>query len=129
MFGYKRAAAAVLSLERPVADLVRPDGTLEKIPGIGPASTRVILEVLATGGSPTVEDVVARSDKAADVRRRRGLRANFLSRAETLRVLRDPGLVGPTVSEYRGDLQMHSEWSDGATDPRGDHRGLSGARL
>ena len=33
MFGYKRAAAAVLSLDRSVADLLRPDGTLEKIPG------------------------------------------------------------------------------------------------
>jgi hypothetical protein len=48
-FGYKRAAAAVLTLERPLSDLLQPDGTLVRIPGIGPASTRVILEVLQTG--------------------------------------------------------------------------------
>jgi putative hydrolase len=115
MFGYKRAAAAVLSLEQPLEHFVRPDRTLEKIPGIGPASTRVILEVLATGGSPTVEEAVASSSKRADIERRRGLRQHFLSRAETIRILNDGTLGGPTRSEYRGDLQMHSEWSDGST--------------
>ena len=34
MFGYKRAAAAVLSLEQPLTNLVQPDRTLPKIPGI-----------------------------------------------------------------------------------------------
>ena len=29
-------------------------------------------------------------------------------------VLRDPTLGGPTLADYRGDLQMHSEWSDGS---------------
>jgi hypothetical protein len=48
-FGYKRAAAAVLGLEEPLTNLVQQDGTLPRIPGIGPASTRVILEVLDTG--------------------------------------------------------------------------------
>ena len=43
MFGYKHAAAAVLSLDDSLENLVRPDRTVEKIPGIGPASTRVIL--------------------------------------------------------------------------------------
>ena len=112
-FGYKRAAVAVLSLEQPLSDLVRPDRTLPRIPGIGPASTRVIMEVLETGGSPSVEDAVAACGRAADIRRRRELRANFLSRAEVLRVLRDRSLNGPTEADYRGDLQMHSEWSDG----------------
>jgi histidinol phosphatase-like PHP family hydrolase len=114
MFGYKRAAAAVLSLDESLEHLVRPDGTLEKIPGIGPASTRVILEVLQTGGSPTVEDAVSTSPKRADIERRRLLRAHFFSRAEVLRILRDDTLAGPDPSDYRGDLQMHSEWSDGA---------------
>jgi len=71
MFGYKRAVAAVLSLDESLKDLVRPDRTLEKIPSVGPASTRVILEVLETGGSPTVEDAVATSAKRADIERRR----------------------------------------------------------
>ena len=47
MFGYKRAAAAIFSLDRPLSDLVGPDGALPRIPGIGPGSTRVIREVLA----------------------------------------------------------------------------------
>jgi histidinol phosphatase-like PHP family hydrolase len=112
MFGYKRAAAAVLALEQPLTELVR-NRTLPRIAGIGPASTRVILEVLETGTSRTVEEAVARSEKAADIERRRKLRGFFLSRAEVMRILGDTGFDGPRVAEYRGDLQMHSEWSDG----------------
>jgi hypothetical protein len=43
----------------------------------------------------------------------RALRSHFLSRAEVLRILRDPASTDPTRADYRGDLQMHSEWSDG----------------
>jgi putative hydrolase len=114
MFGYKRAAAAVLALEEPLTSLTLPGRRLARIPGIGPASERVILEVLESGTSPTAEAAVARSGRADDVARRRGLRGQFLSRAEVLRVLRDPRFVGPVVDDYQGDLQMHSEWSDGA---------------
>jgi putative hydrolase len=114
MFGYKRAAAAVLALEQPLTNLVGPGRRLERIPGIGPASERVILEVLEGGTSPTADDAVARSDRVADITRRRGLRGQFLSRAEVLRILRDPRFDGPTLSDYRCDLQMHSEWSDGS---------------
>jgi histidinol phosphatase-like PHP family hydrolase len=115
MFGYKRAAAAVLALEEPLTDLIGVGGRLTvRIPGIGPASERVIAEVVATGTSPTVDAAVAASGRASDIARRRGLRQHFLSRAETLRVLRDPVFTGPALADYRGDLQMHSEWSDGA---------------
>jgi len=113
MFGYKRAAAAVLALEEPLTSLIGPGGHLARIPGIGPASERVILEVLASGTSPTADAAVARSDRAADIARRRGLRGQFLSRAEVRRVLGDPRFGGPALADYRGDLQMHSEWSDG----------------
>jgi hypothetical protein len=58
MFGYKRAAAAVLALDMPLTDLVGPDGAWPKISGIGPGSARVIREVLETGGSPTVEQAI-----------------------------------------------------------------------
>jgi histidinol phosphatase-like PHP family hydrolase len=51
----------------------------------------------------------------AEVERRRGLRRHFLSRAEVLRVLADRSLTGPRLQDYRGDFQMHSEWSDGST--------------
>jgi histidinol phosphatase-like PHP family hydrolase len=114
MFGYKRAAAAILSLDRPLTDVLGPDGTLPRIPGLGPGSTRVIREILETGASPTVEQAIERSERRADIQRRRELRRHFLSRAEVRRVLADSAFTGPTVGQYRGDLQMHSEWSDGA---------------
>ena len=113
MFGYKRAAAAILSLDVPLTDLVGPDGALPKIPGIGPGSTRVIHEILSSGESPSVERAIDASERRSDIERRRQLRRHFLSRAEALRILRDASFSGPSLEEYRGDLQMHSEWSDG----------------
>ena len=114
MFGYTRAAAAVLALETPLPDLIKPDGTLARVSGVGPASARVIHEVLASGASPTVEQAIDRSGQRDQIERRRGLRGHFLSRAAVRRVLDDPDRPGPAPSDYRGDLQMHSEWSDGA---------------
>lgn len=113
-FGYKRAAAAILAIDTPLTDLLDPAGTLPRIPGIGPASTRVIREILETGASPTVEQAVEHSARRADIHRRRGLRERFLSRAAARRVLGDARFAGPTMKQYRGDLHMHSEWSDGA---------------
>src|SRR3954463_12213563 len=69
-WGYKRAAAAILALEEPIESFLQPDGTLKKIPNIGPSSTRIILEVLQTGSSRTIEDAIAGSGKAPDVERR-----------------------------------------------------------
>ena len=114
MWGYKRAASAILALEEPIETLLEADGTLRKIPNIGPSSTRIILEVLRTGSSPTIERAIAESGQAGDVERRRGLRDHFLSRAQVLAALRNPKLKGPRVEDYRGDLQMHSTWSDGS---------------
>ncbi len=113
MFGYKRAGAAILALDVPVTDLMASNGSFPKIAGIGPASMRVIREVLDAGDSPTVEEAVAQSDRRAEIEQRRQLRHAFLSRAEVLRILADPSLEGPSVGDYRGDFQMHSEWSDG----------------
>jgi putative hydrolase len=114
MFGYKRAAAAILALDVPLPDLAGPDGTLPRIPGIGPGSTRIIREILETGSSPTVERAIDDSGLRADIERRRQLRRHFLSRAEVRRILADPSFAGPSTHGYRGDLQMHSEWSDGS---------------
>jgi histidinol phosphatase-like PHP family hydrolase len=114
MWGYKRAASAILALDQPIESLLKPDGTLQKIPNIGPSSTRIILEVLQTGTSPTIEAAIAASGQAPDVERRRGLRSHFLSRAQVVAALRDTTLTGPRVEDYRGDLQMHSTWSDGS---------------
>ncbi|MEO7191950.1 MAG: PHP domain-containing protein [Vicinamibacterales bacterium] len=112
-WGYKGAASAVLQLEVPLEDLVKVDGALEQVPNIGPSSRKVILEVLATGGSERVERAVAASPKAADIARRRTLRHNFLSRAVVVATLARRLPRGPSRADYRGDLQMHSTWSDG----------------
>src|SRR3954447_7161141 len=114
MWGYKRAASAILSLEQPIESLLNADGTLQKIPNIGPSSTRIILEVLQTGTSATIESAIAGSGQEKDVERRRGLRDHALSRAQVLSALRNRTLTGPRVEDYRGDLQMHSTWSDGS---------------
>ena len=113
-WGYKRAASAVMRLDVPIDTLRNPDGTLQKIPHLGPASTRVILEVLAAGTSATVEQAVEASELRADVLRRRGLRSNFLSRAAALDAMRTPKPYVPSLADYRADLQMHSDWSDGS---------------
>jgi putative hydrolase len=112
-FGYKRAAAAIFALETSLIDLRDVGGLLPKIVGIGPGSARVIREALESGRSPTVERAIDASGRRADIERRRVLRRHFLSRAEVLRILRDSGFDGPTANDYRGDLQMHSQWSDG----------------
>jgi hypothetical protein len=80
LFGYKRAAAAILALDVPLTELIGPDGTLPRISGIGPGSTRIIREILETGQSPTVERAIQGSDRRADIERRRQLRRHFLSR-------------------------------------------------
>jgi len=114
MFGYKRAAAAIFRLEQSLVDLLREhEDTLPRIAGIGPGSARVIREVLESGTSPTVERAIDVSGRRADIERRRTLRSHFLSRAEVIRILHDQDLGGPSLGQYRGDLQMHSEWSDG----------------
>ena len=113
MWGYKRAAAAVLALDEPIESLIQPDGTLRKIPNIGPSSARIILEVLQTGGSPTIEEAIAGSGMSRDIETGRGLRGHFLSRAQVVAALENPRLGSLHLDDYRGDLQMHSVWSDG----------------
>ena len=112
-WGYKRAAAAVLNLDAPIESFLQPDGTLRKIPHVGPSTERIIREVLETGGSAPVERAVAESSRTRDVATSRGLRSGFLSRAQVVAALRDPRLTGPRQADYLGDLQMHSQWSDG----------------
>jgi histidinol phosphatase-like PHP family hydrolase len=111
-WGYKRAAASIRRLERQLPDLI-DHGELPRIHGIGPASTRIILEVLEHGFSPTVERAIAASGQQQEIARRRSLRTGFLSRAEVLRLLAldVPDII--SIEDYRGDCQMHSTWSDG----------------
>ena len=111
--GYKRAASAVFDLEKPLEAYVEPNGTLRKIPAVGPKSERVALDVLRTGGSTFVEETIRASENADDVNKGREVRTNFMSRARVLEALAAPAPGAVEVSDYRGDLQMHSTWSDG----------------
>jgi histidinol phosphatase-like PHP family hydrolase len=113
-WGFARAAEAIARLPAPIESFLQPDGTLRKIPHVGPSSTRVIVEVLRTGSSATVERAIAESGKAGDVEKSRGWRDTFLSRAEVLAALGNRRLRGPSLHDYRGDLQMHSTYSDGS---------------
>jgi putative hydrolase len=113
-WGYKRAAAAIRNLEAPIESFLQSDGTLRKIPHVGPSSTRVIMEVLTTGHSETVERHIAASGRTSEVEKSRALRGHFLTRAQVVAALADPKLRGPSVGDYHGDLQMHSVWSDGS---------------
>jgi histidinol phosphatase-like PHP family hydrolase len=110
---YKRAAQAVLRLEVPLEEWVAEQPPRE-IPLIGPASERVILEHLGHGRSETVERAVEKSGQGVKVREARVHRTNFLSRAAALAIFRAPIPGAVALSDVRGDLQMHSEWSDGA---------------
>src|SRR5206468_1255478 len=114
MWGYKRAASAMLALDEPITSFLKADGTLRKIPNIRPSSSRIILEVLRTGTSATIEEAIAGSADKPDIDRRRGLRGHFLSRAQVLAALRNGALTGPSLADYHGDLQMHSVYSDGS---------------
>ena len=112
-WGYKGAASAILGLDRPLEALLRPDGTFERVPGMGPSSARVALEVIRTGESAIVERAITESGRGEEIRRKRALRAGFFSRARVREILSDarPGVV--RVADLLGDLQMHSVWSDG----------------
>jgi histidinol phosphatase-like PHP family hydrolase len=111
--GYKRAADTIFGLEEQIDTFLQRDGTLQKIPNIGPKSARVVMEYLASGGSPTVDAAIHESGAASSVEEKRKLRSNFLSRAQVIAALHNDSLTGPALADYRGDFQMHSVWSDG----------------
>ena len=69
IFGYKRAANAIFALETSLATFLEAGG-LPRIPGIGPASLRVIHEVLDRGSSDIVEHAIDRSGPRSTAIRR-----------------------------------------------------------
>lgn len=112
-FGYKRAAKAIVGLPISVSDLVRA-GTVREIPFVGPASARIITELVEQGRSPTVEAAIGQSARTSDITSRRRFRDGYLSHFALHRALATPlpkKIVGR--ADYRGDFQMHSTWSDG----------------
>jgi len=110
-WGYKRAAKAVLRLERHVTPLVEAN-TFKAVPGIGPTTDRIARELIHEGQSPTVERAVEESGGADKVAQARRLRHGFLSNAAVEEILALDAT--PSRRRYRGDFQMHSIWSDGA---------------
>lgn len=112
-YGYVRAARALLDMDDDVGRAVA-DGTLRNVPFIGPSSAKIVGEFVRERRSPTLDDAIARSGKAAQVVARRALREGFLSRhamERAHRSRRPAGVVNRRT--FRGDLQMHSTWSDG----------------
>jgi putative hydrolase len=111
--GYKRAAKAIVGLPVSVADLVTA-GTLREIPFVGPASARIITEVVEQGRSPSVEAAIEQSTRPSQLASRRQLRGAYLSHFAMQRALGTPFGTGVVSrADYRGDFQMHSTWSDG----------------
>jgi len=113
-FGYKRAAKAIAAgIDRSVGDLIE-EGLLRDVPYVGPSSERVVAELVRTGESASVQKAVAASTRRSEVEKRRRYRRAYLSR-HAMRLALDAKLPASIVSTraYRGDLQMHSTWSDG----------------
>ena len=110
-WGYKRAAKAVLRLDRQVTPLIESN-TFRAVPGIGPTTDRIAREFVHDGRSTFVEQAIADAGKEDAVAKLRALRQQFLSYAAVTELLKKRG--APSRKKYRGDFQMHSVWSDGA---------------
>src|SRR5688572_2711962 len=110
-WGYKRAAKAVLRIDRQVTPLLEAN-TFQAVPGIGPTTDRIARELLHDGTSAFVTRAVRDAGKEEQVAALHALRRNFLSRAAVADILSRRGV--PSRSRYRGDFQMHSVWSYGA---------------
>jgi histidinol phosphatase-like PHP family hydrolase len=111
-WGYKNAARSIRRYPAFLSDL--SDREILKIPGVGPASLRVVREYLDAGGSGTVDKIVRESGKQKEIDARRAFRRNFLSAAMVEKVLGEPAKGAVRREEYLGDFQMHSRGSDGA---------------
>jgi putative hydrolase len=109
---YSRAAYAVLGTPHLLRDL-HEAGDLLSLRFVGPSSARILEEVLEAGESATVGAAIAASGAGAQIAEGRALRQRFLSMAAAEAVLAAPGDGRVSLEEYGGDLQMHSEWSDG----------------
>jgi histidinol phosphatase-like PHP family hydrolase len=110
-WGYKRAAKAVLRVDRDITPLVTAN-TFKGIPGIGPTTDRIARELILDGRCSFVERAVRESGKEQEIARLHNLRRHYLSRAAVNEIVVRKG--SPSRARYRGDFQMHSIWSDGA---------------
>ena len=104
---YERAARKIVLLPERLHDK-------STLPDIGKTAVRVIREVLATGTSETASRAIDAGTQVAAVEARRARREGFLSLAIARQVLAAPGSKAVGLKDYRGDFQMHSQWSDGS---------------
>ena len=111
-WGYKQASRAIRRYPRFLSELTEQE--ILKIPGVGPATLRVIREYLELGRSPAVERAIADNGKTKDIEQRAPFRKNFLSAAMVQHVLSEPKRGAVKKEEYGGDFQMHSRGSDGS---------------
>jgi histidinol phosphatase-like PHP family hydrolase len=111
-WGYKNASRAIRRHPEFLADLTEKE--ILRIPGVGRASLRIVLEFLEAGESGTARQIIAGSGKRAEIAKLHTSRKNFLSAAMVQKVLSDPKGGTITVRDYLGDFQMHSRGSDGA---------------
>jgi histidinol phosphatase-like PHP family hydrolase len=92
----RRAARKALFWPDEAAELSSQGKSLEDLPGVGPSLSRIIRR--------WIED-------PPEIPKRPELRKNFLTRTEAQAVLsKRPSWL----RELKGDLQMHSTWSDGS---------------
>jgi len=110
-WGYKRAAKAVLRIDRDITPLVTAN-TFKSVSGIGPTTDRIARELILEGRCAFVERAVREAGKDEEIARLHTLRRQYLSRAAVKQVLARKG--SPSRAKYRGDFQMHSIYSDGA---------------
>jgi putative hydrolase len=113
-FGYKRAAKIIAAgIDRSVRDLIE-EGTLRDVPFLGASTERIVTELVRGGESPSVQKALAAYGKRSEIEKRRRFRRAYLSR-HTMRQALEARLGAAVVStrHFRGDLQMHSTWSDG----------------
>ena len=111
-WGYKNASRSIRRHPEFLSEMTEKD--ILKIPGVGPASLRVVREFLDAGESATVDRIVGESGKMKEIEARRALRRNFLSAAMVRKVLSEPKRGFVRREDYLGDFQMHSRGSDGA---------------
>jgi len=104
---YERAARKIALLPERLHDK-------STLPDIGKTAARVIREVLATGTSDTVSRAIDAGTQVAAVEARQARREGFLSLAIARQVLAAPASKAVGLKDYRGDFQMHSQWSDGS---------------
>src|SRR3954471_16744795 len=76
-WGYKRAAKAVLRIDRDITPLITAN-TFKAVAGIGPTTDRIARELIVDGHSAFVDRAIAESGKTEEIARLHTLRRNYL---------------------------------------------------